>query len=158
MINSIHFSISGKINQKNFSNLTKRTRFTRPLLSRQKSILAYFSRNLYMKQAISLLLQYVSYMEVKLEKLINIHTLTNGRNYLKVGHHFIKCYIQVDFQTCAAIYIKAIIFCKYFFSKLSPVIIRNSRHFLDFCDFGLTSRGKPKIISYNKNSKNGGNF
>ena len=53
MINSIHISISGKINQKNFSNSTKRTPFTRPLLSRQKSILAYFSKNLYMKQAIS---------------------------------------------------------------------------------------------------------
>ena len=52
MINSIHISISGKINQKNFSNSTKRTSFTRPLLSRYKSILAYFSRNLYMKQVI----------------------------------------------------------------------------------------------------------
>ena len=37
----------------NISKLTKRTRFTRPILFCQKSILVYISRNLYMKQAIS---------------------------------------------------------------------------------------------------------
>ena len=54
--------------------------------------------------------------------------------------------------------LKVNIFYKYFFKKLSPVIIRNSCHFLKFCDFRSTSSDKPKNISYNKSSKNGGNF
>ena len=44
-------------------------------------------------------------------------------------------------------------FYKYYFENLCPVIYRNSRHFLNFCDFRSVSSGKPKTISYNENLK-----
>ena len=37
-------------------------------------------------------------------------------------------------------------FYKYFFKELSPVMIRNSRHFLNFYDFRSTSSDKPKTF------------
>ena len=46
MINSIYISISGKINHKNISNSTKRTRFTRPLLL-EKYFGLFFKKSLY---------------------------------------------------------------------------------------------------------------
>ena len=81
-----------------------------------------------------------------------------GTPYFGVKRHNFNCTLHLQIPkklnwTKFKILLKMNIFYKYFFKKLSPVKFRNSRHFLNFCDFRSTSNGKPKNISCNKIQK-----